>query len=326
MKLLRTTLIEPGCGGTEYFRCRIPGIIALEDGGALLCYECRLSDSDWDAAAIAARRVLPDGTVGGRTILARGACVNNPVMIADGSVVHFLYCMAYRRTFYRRSADSGRTWSAPKEITAQLDAGADGFFLNVIAVGPCHGIRHSSGRLIVPVWFAYNRDDPHAHHPSGIAALYSGDGGESWRLSDRIPTPELCDPSEAAIAELPDGRLLINIRNENPDRRRRTMTSRDGGLHWENLQTADVLPDPVCCAGLCRRGEQLLFTNCESELHRENLTAKLLSPDGDVLDKLLISGVGGYSDVCAFADGSALVFFERDRELCLARIDTAAQQ
>lgn len=320
MKLLHTSLIE-SCGA-DYFRCRIPGIVALENGDALLCCECRLSDSDWDAAAIGMRRVSPDGTVGSRMILARGAAVNNPVMIADGETVHFLHCTAYRRIFYRRSLDCGRTWSNPKEITAQLDACLNGYFFNAVAVGPCHGVRHASGRLIVPVWIAYNKDDPHAHHPSVIAALYSDDGGENWSLSEIIPTSGLCDPSETAIAELPDGRLMINIRNENADRRRRTMTSRDGGLHWEDLKTADALPDPVCCAGLCRRGEQLLFTNCESEQRRENLTVKLLDPDGSVLDSLLISEAGGYSDVCAFPGGGAIVFFERDRELCLARIDT----
>ncbi|MBR5428478.1 MAG: exo-alpha-sialidase [Clostridia bacterium] len=307
----------------EYFRCRIPGVVALEDGGALLYYECRAGDSDWAATDIGMRRVLPDGTVGDRVILADGAghnTMNNPVMIADGDTVHLLYCENYRRVFYRRSVDAGSSWTAAKELTDQIEAGMKGVFFNAFAVGPGHGVRLSGGRLIVPVWFAYNRISPRAHHPSKISALYSDDGGENWALGEIVDTDQLTDPSETAVAELPDGRVIVNIRNENPDKFRRTMTSRDGGLHWENLKIEKSLPDPVCCAGLCRAGDDLLFTNCEHPTERRNLTAKLLSPDGIIKEKMLLSDPAGYSDVCAFPDGRAYVFFERGRELFLEEL------
>ena len=328
MRLINTVKIEstpPAAeSGKQYARCRIPGIVALADGVALIYYECRASDSDWAAIDIGMRRVAADGTVGKRVILADGRgryTLNNPVMIADGDRIHFLFCENYRRVFYRRSDDCGDTWSEAQEITDQVGRALDGMFWNVIAVGPCHGVRLTSGRLIVPVWIAYNRDDPLAHHPSVISSLYSDDGGESWNLGEIVDTPELTDPSETCIAQLPDGRVLINIRNENADRRRRTMTSRDGGLRWTPPKIENDLPDPVCCAGICRCGENLLFTNCENEEHRTDLTAKLLSPEGEILDRLRVSDVGGYSDVCCLPDGKAYVFYERDRELCLSVID-----
>ena len=86
-------------------------------------------------------------------------------------------------------------------------------FYNVAAVGPGHGIVHE-GKMIVPIWFAQNKDDQLAHHPSIIATLYSTDG-EKWHLGELIGQKVLIDPSECALAVTADNKVLISIRNEN---------------------------------------------------------------------------------------------------------------
>ena len=322
MHLLQTVPVEPAFPppGSPYRRFRIPGVVPLPSGGALLYYECRAGDSDWAATDLCMRRVFPDGTVGPRVLLAagEGGTANNPVMIAEGGTAHFLYCLNYRRVFCRRSADGGGTWTPPVELTAQIEASLNGFFFSCIAVGPGHGLRLASGRLIAPVWMAYDRSDPHAHRPSVLSALYSDDGGARWRMGAVADPPGLKNPSESCLAELPDGSLLMNARNENPDRRRRLLLSADGGVSWSAPRTAENLPDPVCCAGLCRDGDTLLFTNCANEKARRDLTLKRLTPEGEILEALTVSQVGGYSDLCLLPGGRALVFFERDRALRLS--------
>ncbi len=321
MDLINKLLIEAS-PAAPYLRCRIPGIIPLGTGEALIYYECRRDDSDWAAIDVGCRRVGADGSVGARVILADGrgrTTVNNPVMIAEGATVHFLYCENYKRVFYRRSPDAGRTWTAPREITGEIERGLGGFFWNVIAVGPGHGTVHACGRLLVPCWLAVNREDPFAHHPSVISMIYSDDGGETWDIAGIIDAGGLPDPNETCIAPLPDGRVLINVRSESPKKCRHTALSGDG-LHWSQLKAEPALPDPVCCAGLCRAGGDLLFSNCENTDRRADLTLKRLSPEGGIREKLYLSEPGGYSDVCALADGTALVFYEADRDLVLARV------
>ena len=105
------------------------------------------------------------------------------------------------------------------------------------------------------------------------------------------------DFSECCAAELPDGRVLINIRNEAPEKRRKTAWSTDGGKTWTAPMFDERLPDPTCCAGLCRAGNALLFTNCASKTARENLTLKRIE-NGEITGRLLLSETGGYSDIC----------------------------
>ena len=310
-----------------YARCRIPGVLALENGEALLYYECRTGNSDWGAIDIGCRRVTADGKIETRTILAdgHGKTMNNPVMIADGKTVHFLFCEDYKRVFYRRSADLGATWTAAREITAGIARGLDGTFWNAFAVGPGHGLRLPGGRLLASCWFACSRSDPYAHRPSFISTVYSDDGGESWQLGEILDTAGIVNPSESCIAALNNGRLLLNIRNENPDKRRRVAVS-DDGVRWRDLQAAPELPDPVCCAGLCSMEEDLLFTNCAHTQNRTNLTLKRLSPDGKIKEKLYLSHSGGYSDVCMLPDGRVYVFYEKDKDLYLAVIAPGGAQ
>jgi len=67
-----------------------------------------------------------------------GITVNNPVLITDREAgsVHFLYCVEYRRCYYRRSDDDGRTFSDPVDITSALEKFRPDYDWKVIATGP----------------------------------------------------------------------------------------------------------------------------------------------------------------------------------------------
>jgi len=298
----------------EYCCIRIPGIVALDDGTLLAYAEYRQNGSDWSATDICMRRSCDGGrTWSDREMLVSGGgrnTQNNPVMFADGGAVHFLYCSNYSRIFYRRSEDKGRTWSAPAELTESIDAQCGDFFWNCIAAGPGHGTVLSSGRLIVPVWLAYNKKDRFSHHPTYVAALYSDDRGTTWQLSPRL---DGSDPNESQIAELSDGRLLMNLRNTAPEKYRYVSFSDDDGSTWTDPVFDKNLPDPGCAAGLFTADGAILFSNCESQTGRVNLTLKKSTDSGKTWQSLPIEPLAGYSDITySKATGKAYVLFEHD--------------
>ena len=299
----------------RYHRARIPGIVSLANGTLLLYYECR-AGGDWSAIDIGCQKSRDGGRSWSETeILVSGKgrnAMNNPVMIADGETVHFLYCENYKRLFCRRSDTGGETWSAPRELTGAIEAETEDLPWTVLAVGPGHGIRTRAGRLLAPMWFALNPADLFAHHPSLVRCLFSDDGGGSWRLGESIGADMAEDYSECCVAELPDGSLILNIRNEAPRKQRKTARSADGGQSWSAPVFAPELPDPTCCAGLCRCGNALLFSNCANALNRRDLTVKRIE-NGRIAEALTISKEGGYSDIC-FSEtfNRAFVAFEDD--------------
>lgn len=312
LETYQTTDMPPIPAG-EYPRIRIPGLVALDDGTLLAYTECRQGD-DWSAIDICMRRSRDGGrTWSDRILLVPGlgrSTQNNPVMFADGNLVHFMYCTNYSRVFHCVSADKGETWSEPTELTESIDAQCGDFFWNCIALGPGHGTVLSSGRLIVPIWLAYNHKDRFAHHPSHTSVLYSDDRGRTWTLGPLLKGE---DPNESAVAELPDGRLLLNLRNIAAEKCRYVSFSSDGGASWTAPAFDFNLPDPCCAAGLCRAGNAILFSNCESRSGRVNLTLKKSSNGGASWERLPIAETGGYSDVVySDASGKAYVLFETE--------------
>ena len=94
----------------------------------------------------------------------------------------------------------------------------------------------------------------------------------------------------------------------------------DGDLHpgadlVEHFQVK-ALPDPVCCAGMCSTGDEILFSNCEDEKERIKLTLKRLDGKFNITERLLLSEKGGYSDIAVDPETrEAVVLFERDNKI-----------
>ena len=296
-----------------YPAIRIPGIIALDDGTLLTYNECRQGD-DWSAIDVGLRRSNDGGkTWSERQIIADGKgrnAANNPVMIPDGDTVHFLYCENYKRVFYCRSDDRGVTWSQRRELTDDL---AIPFIWSVIALGPGHGLRLQSGRLVVPIWVGFNKKRMFAHYPTVSGCIYSDDDGETWLVSEMLDL-EGENLNECAMAELPDGTLLVNIRGSKTAHCRRVSSSTDGGVTWEKPRRELQLTDPACASGFLAVGDTLYFTNCNDPKSRVNLTLRRSADGGKTWeDCLLIAEKAGYSDLCYY-DGALYVIFESEEE------------
>ncbi len=306
-----------------YERVRIPGIVTTSSGTLVAYCELRQGDSDWSVIDIGMRKSSDGGhSWSDLKILVSGNgrdTVNNPLMIADGKILHFLYCVNYRRVFYMTSSDEGESWSVPRELTDCIKEQTGDFFWSCIATGPAHGIALSTGELLVPVWLAYNKEDAKSHHPSVIAVLYSADKGKNWRTGKICA--ELSDPSEFSLAQLSDGRVFANIRHEGKKKCRAVAL-----LNYEfslgDIFFCENLPDPVCCAGFSAYKNGFLFTNCNSENDRINLTLKRLNSDFSVSASLLLSKAAGYSDVAIdIEEKTAYVLFEKEEQIDLCVVE-----
>lgn len=298
-------LIEQVHNG-QYSQCRIPGIVVTDQGTLLAYYECRRTHSDWADIDIKIIRSTDRGetwqTVA--VIPGKGNTLNNPVVFVKGQTLHFLFLENYKRLFACVSTDDGKTFSAPQEKTIPCP-----FFYNAAAIGPGHGIVHN-GNMIVPIWFAQNRESPKAHHPSVIATLYSADG-EQWHLGEIIGKDSLINPSECALAVTVDNQVLISIRNENSCHQRAFATSRDGFSGWTEPAFHPQMPDPVCMGSMCHNEEAVYHINCASGTARENLTVKISRDGFQSFESLFVDTPAGYSDI-AVRDGTLYILYERD--------------
>ncbi len=151
-------------------------------------------------------------------------------------------------------------------------------------------------------------------------AIYSDDGGRSWRTSDPFP---VLGTGEGALAELSDGRIYYNSRSHTAtDAMRRIAFSEDGGVTWLNSRRSDTLPDGMrgtpygCMAGLVRLpGESedvLLYSNLDSaegydlSRGRRNITVWASFDGGETwpVKRLIYGGPSAYSSLAAGRPGT----------------------
>jgi sialidase-1 len=148
-----------------------------------------------------------------------------------------------RRVYVQRSRDDGRHFTRPHEITAQVKLSGWRWY----ATGPGHAVALTRGphrgRLVVAADHsaaprAGSADTGREARYYGGHAIYSDDGGLSWHLGfvdDSYTGHD--NANETTAAQLPDGRLYFNARDQNgssPGNRLEAWSS-DGG---ESLDAA----------------------------------------------------------------------------------------
>lgn len=356
-KFEKTVLFRAGEGG--YASYRIPALVRAAPRTLLVACEARRnSGSDWGDVEILIRRSgdagrtweparplirqadLPKDVSRNPAAVATGHgqagvfTIGNPTWIADSVAgeTHLLYCVEYSRAFIVTTRDDGRTFSPPREITAAFEAfrRRDGYDWRVIATGPGHGVRLSSGRLVVPVWLSTSKDD--AHHPSVCATTYSDDRGATWHAGEIAVqnTERTPNPNESAIVEIAPGRVMLSARTESTHNRRTLVWSVDGATQWSDPAQPDELWEPVCMGALARLERSagspavILFSNPASLeprskagpssawRTRQNLTLRASVDGGKTWPHSLVlhAGPSAYSDLATSADGAIFCFYE----------------
>jgi len=211
-----------------------------------------------------------------------------------------------REVWAARSTDDGATWSRPVEITAACKAPDWTWY----ATGPGVGIQLKTGRLVIPCDHAVAESGMFRSH-----VIYSDDRGATWKLGGVIGDKV----NECQAAELPDGRLLMNMRSYRGNGCRAVSTSRDGGLTWTPPADDPNLVEPVCQAALVgfpdprdASKHALAFSNPASRA-REKMTVRL-SFDGGLAwpaARLLHPGPSAYSALALLADRNLACLYER---------------
>ncbi|MFF7767707.1 exo-alpha-sialidase [Streptomyces massasporeus] len=293
-------------GQEGYASFRIPAVVATRTGDLLAFCEGRVGSRD-DFGNIDI--VLKRSTDGGRTwgplqVAARNgdALAGNPapVVLDTGRVllVHVrnaalatedairrgtVSAADGRRVWVRHSDDEGRTWSAPEEITRDTKRPEWRWY----ATTPGHAIQLTTGRIVVPA----NHSLPPAGTDNGTEGRYNGghcllsdDAGATWRIGYvDDDTDGYINANETTAAELPDGRVYFNTRNDSPSPGTRADAhSADGGRTLvKPFRPQAGLTAPVCEAAVLQlRDPDLLLYSGPADPGLRALMTIRASTDG----------------------------------------------
>ncbi|KAB7726880.1 exo-alpha-sialidase [Rudanella paleaurantiibacter] len=339
--------------GDEGYGCyRIPAVVKAPDGALLAFAEGRRTDcGDFGDVDIVLRISRDNGkTWGPQTLVADygTAQAGNPAPVFDLTDPRYpagrLFLVyntgvasesdvrngkAIREVWYKTSTDGGKTWSAPVNITTQVNrpnkpavnpayAFADDW--RSYANTPGHALQLAKGSYRGRLFVAANHSagaPQSAFRDYRAHAFYSDDHGQTWKLS---PDVDYAGGNESTAAETSDGGVLMNIRNQSGDVKSRLMAwSPTAGAAWNPVVVSSDLPDPVCQGSMVNyqttEGRSvLLFSNPNSQTKREKLTVRYSTDDGKSWSRgrEVYSGSAAYSDLVVQADGQIGVLYERD--------------
>lgn len=334
-----TSIFKSGTEGYKTFR--IPAIISLKNGDLLAFCEGRVNNAaDYGNVDLVMKRSSDKG----KTWSALQVVADNGVLQAGGPApVVDMYDPVYpegkvyiffntgnasekdikegkgvKNCIYKTSVDNGHTWSRPVKITEQVhkpnkpDTDPRYNFTEdwrYYANTPGHAMQFEEGpykgRLFIP---ANHSAGPPAKDRSEYFAhgYYSDDHGRTFKLGNSLRLP---GSNESTAAELSDGRLMMNSRNEKGDIRARIVSlSSDGGTSWDTTYFDKNLPDPVCQGSLLTVGKYhgrniLAFCNPADTKERNNLTLRISYDEGKTWEKnLLIAAGQGKGDHTAYPD------------------------
>jgi sialidase-1 len=203
-----------------------------------------------------------------------------------------------------RSRDEGATWSPARSITAEVKDPT----WRLCFQGPGAGIQLKDGTLLFPAQYRTAEGPPRA------CFVYSVDDGEHWRISPPA-APDGPPTSEAQIAELADGSLLLSMRNEARSGQRvwavftgkGDLASGSWGKPWLDL------PDPTCMASLLRHSSGvLLFSNPNSARRRVAMTVRASRDEGRSWNdgELIDARPSAYSCLSELSDGQIAMLYE----------------
>lgn len=320
--------------GTEGYSCfRIPAIVMTKNGTLLAFAEGRKNDcGDEGDIDLVLKRSSDTGKTWSKLSVVWSDADNtcgNPAPVVDRNSGKISLLMTWnkgddaigtinagtskdtRRVFLTSSTDEGVSWAAPKEITTSVKQANWGWY----ATGPCHGIQLSAGpnkdRMIVPC--DYIEVGPGRRGNSHV--IYSDDAGATWKLGGVPPMVPGLNPNESTIAELPDNKLILNMRVGGNENQRLSSISADGGITWSVPYNEPQLIDPVCQGSLLSAilgGSHRLFFSNPAATTRKTMTVKMSQDQGAKWDKknIVFDGPAGYSDLVLLNDTQLGLLYE----------------
>jgi|TARA_B110000037_G_scaffold195414_1_gene231798 sialidase-1 len=243
-----------------------------------------------------------------------GQSASDPSMIVDNITKEIFLFYNYmdldkeKDVYYLhvvKSADNGKTWSKPEDITSQISKPEWHKDFKFITSG--RGIQTSTGKLLHCM---VNLDN-------GTHLFGSDDHGKTWFFIDTPISPA----NESKVIELADGTWMVNARSKDKKGFRYVHTSHDEGETW-TAKSEEQLIDPGCNASIIRytsidegyKKNRLLFSNANSVKGRVNMTVKISYDEGKTwpVEKIIYEGGSAYSSLTILENGDIGLFFEQD--------------
>lgn len=326
--LCRTLLYAPGDYGSRNWR--IPALRALPDGSLLAVNDKRKyneTDLPHDIDIVARRSTDNGRTWSEPVTIAEGKGFKkgfgDPALAvtADGSEIICVFVGGNglwastpddpQRSYVSRSADGGRTWSVPEDITASI-WGADApnpacraytysFFGSGNGVTLTHG-EHAGRILFAAAMGPAKNLNNHA--------VYSDDNGRTWHVSELA----FAGGDEAKIVELTDGRLLMSVRRNG---QRGYNISEDGGCTWGRQGLWPEIDVNACNGDMIRypaAGGTLLLHSVPDHRTRRNVSVFMSRDEGRTWpEKRVVCPYDSvYSSLTVLADGTIGIYIEEN--------------
>ncbi|NLE34724.1 MAG: exo-alpha-sialidase [Bacteroidales bacterium] len=233
------------------------------------------------------------------------------------------------------STDDGLTWSEPINITEQIKDPA----WQLLLQGPGRGITMGDGTLVFPAQFKADigvKALDGGQYTCHSTVVYSQDGGNSWKIG----TGAKSNTTEAQVVQLPDGSLMLNMRD---DRNRSDKSDTNGravavtsdlGKTWTvHPSSNSALPEPNCMASLISaqikiggvEKDVLFFSNPNDRNSRIKMTIKASSdqgltwPEENQVELFAPSGYG-YSCMTMVDEYHVGILYEGVKELYFQKI------
>lgn len=357
----RVTSVPFVSGEGGYDTYRVPAAVTTPTGALLAFAEGRVGGAgDSGEIDVVVRRSEDGGrTWGPLDVVAHGEgdTRGNPAPVIDPATGRLVLLTCYnsgevteaqiirgevtpeqsRRVFVQYSEDDGRSFTEPREITADVKPEEWRWY----ATGPGHALALTegphAGRLVVP---ANHSAAPPAGSPDtgaepgyyGSHALLSDDGGETWRVGYVDDSYDgVINSNESTAAELPGGRVYFSARDQHGTStgNRADAVSTDGGesLEGGTFAIQDSLNDvPVVQGSVLRpggKGAPLLFSGPSNPTARESLAVWRSDDEGRSFRRVVTLSAlpAAYSDLVAVDDDTVGVLYETGDEGPYERIE-----
>ena len=333
--LKRVSLFQMGEDGSKFYR--IPALVKAPDG-ALVAIADKRGDALGDLPniiTIVSKRSID----GGRTwsevaIVAEGDTAakcgyGDAVVVTDelrGNIVALfsgnngLWHSNKNnliRTYMAVSGDNGKSWGSVVDITDQVYGGVYGQSERYgLFTGSGSGVQLKNGKYAGRLMFVVAaRNDASWGGTLSNYAVYSDDGGRTWSVSRNAAT---ANGDEAKVVELPDGRVLMSIRNRDKNYRIFSLSS-DGGCTWGEPAVNNTILDPACNGDIIsveREGvNYLLHSLPASKTIRENVTVYVSTDNGATWSakRRIYNGYSAYSSMQLLDDGTIGIVVEEGK-------------
>jgi sialidase-1 len=330
-------------GSQGYKSFRIPAVVKTPAGTLMAFAEGRVNGSDdFGNIDLVAKRSLDQGATWSKisvVVDCKNLQAGNPAPVVDltdprypkGRLFLFYNTgnnsesevrkgNGCREVWYKTSIDEGVTWSEPINITLQVHhpnqprfnpAYHDKEDWRSYANTPGHAMQFQQlpykGRIYVA-----------ANHSQGDISctnidyfshgFYSDDHGATFKLAQSVP---LGGSNESTAAELLNGSLMLNCRNQKGDVHDRIIAlSHDGGEKWDKVYFDSNLPDPICqgailTVGFLKGKARLAIVNNADQKERNNLTLRTSDDEGATWPKSYLidkNPTRNEADYTAYAD------------------------